>query len=141
MCIKDGFYGLNTSKMAKNTRKIGDIGERIACEYLVRKGFVVISRNYRKSWGEIDIIANKDSLIHFVEVKSAHTYFSFNDDSHHPEENVDGWKMKQIRKMIQTYFDENGKGLENQFCFHVICVYLDMVKRKAKVRMIENIIL
>lgn len=140
MCIRDDFNGLNASKMAKNTRKIGDIGERIACEYLVKKGFSIATRNYRKSWGEIDIIVNKDSLIHFVEVKSVG--FEGSDlDSHRPEENVHGWKMKQIRKMIQTYLDENNIGLEIEFAFHVICVYLNFGTKRAKVKMIENIIL
>lgn len=127
--------------MTKNTRKIGEIGERIACEYLVKNGFSVICRNYRKTWGEIDIIASKDSLINFFEVKSV-GFESLKDlDCHHPEENVDGWKLKQIRKMVQTYFDENYQGLEKEFAFHVVCVYLNFVTRKAKVKMIENIIL
>lgn len=126
--------------MTKNTRKIGELGELIACEYLVKKGFSITTRNYRKSWGEIDIIANKDSLIHFIEVKSVSNTSSVI-SGHNPEENVHGWKIRQIRKMVQTYFDENAFGLDTEFVFHVICVYLNYKTRKAKVRMIENIIL
>ena len=53
-----------------NKRKIGDIGENIACMFLVKRGFKVIGRNYLKKWGEIDIIAEKQGILHFVEVKS-----------------------------------------------------------------------
>lgn len=126
--------------MTTNTRKVGELGERIACEYLVKNGFCIETRNYRKRWGEIDIIANKDSLIHFIEVKSVSNCPTVI-NGHKPEENVDGWKIRQIRKMVQTYFDENDKGLEIEFAFHVICVYLNFETKKAKVRMIENIIL
>ncbi|MBV9159572.1 MAG: YraN family protein [Candidatus Kaiserbacteria bacterium] len=50
-------------------RPIGDMGESIAAQYLERKGFRIIDRNYLKPWGEIDIIAEKSGIIHFVEVK------------------------------------------------------------------------
>lgn len=51
-------------------RKIGDIGEELASMFLVKHGFEVIERNYRKKWGELDIIAAKDNLLHFIEVKT-----------------------------------------------------------------------
>ena len=54
-----------------NARKaVGEIGEEIACQFLERKGFKILERNYRKPWGEIDIIAEKDGVIRFVEVKA-----------------------------------------------------------------------
>jgi len=51
-------------------RRLGDIGENIACDFLKKRGFEILDRNYLKKWGEIDIVARKDSVIHFVEVKS-----------------------------------------------------------------------
>jgi len=47
---------------------IGRLGEDIATGYLKNRGFHIITRNYRKKWGEIDIIAKKDNVLHFVEV-------------------------------------------------------------------------
>lgn len=140
MCIKDGFYGLNMSNKEINNKDIGKLGEDIACKYLIKKGFFIVCRNYRKRWGELDIIADKDNHIHFIEVKSVCVSSFNNKNYHNPEENVDGWKIKQIRKMIWTYFDENNKGLEKEFYFHVICVYINMFRRFAKVNVIENII-
>ncbi len=51
-------------------QKVGDIGEKIACLFLKSKGFVVAGVNYRKPWGEIDIIVHKKGKIHFIEVKT-----------------------------------------------------------------------
>lgn len=57
-----------------STHKIGDMGETVACEYLARRGFAVVRRNYRfspgnRTRGEIDIIAEDGKYIIFAEVK------------------------------------------------------------------------
>jgi len=51
-------------------QRIGQIGEDCAVKYLENRGYKILERNYRKKYGEIDIIALKDSILHFVEVKS-----------------------------------------------------------------------
>ena len=51
-------------------KEVGRIGEGIATQFLERKGFRVVARNYRKPWGEIDIIAEKGGIVRFVEVKA-----------------------------------------------------------------------
>jgi len=42
-----------------NSQRIGELGEGVACEFLVRHGYSILERNYTKKWGEIDIIAQK----------------------------------------------------------------------------------
>jgi putative endonuclease len=126
-----------------NTIK-GRLGEKIACEYLVKRGFLIIDRNYRKKWGEIDIIATKDNIIHFIEVKSVSLSVCEKWESaekHRPEENVHRYKVLKIKKMILCYVEEKRQNREEDFAFHVICVYLNFVSRKAKIKIIENIIL
>lgn len=51
---------------------VGRYGEELACKYLENKGYRVLQQNYRKPWGEIDIIAKekKTGLLVFVEVKT-----------------------------------------------------------------------
>ena len=51
-------------------KKIGEWGERLAAEFLTKKGYEVIERNYRFSHGEIDLIVMKWELLVFVEVKA-----------------------------------------------------------------------
>lgn len=57
----------NESKM--NKRKVGAEYEQIAAQYLQSKGYRVLERNYRTSYGEIDIILEKDSCLVFCEIK------------------------------------------------------------------------
>ncbi len=118
-----------------DNREKGILGEDVASKFVERNGFRLLTRNYRKKWGEIDIIAMKDDGLHFFEVKSV------TDKRRRPEENVHSFKMKQIRKMVQTYLAETGRGTESQFHFHVLCVFMDMEKRRASVKWIKNVIL
>ena len=124
-----------------HTRSIGDIGENIACKYITNKGLQVIDRNYQKLWGELDIIAKKDKVIHFFEVKSVTASFSNELDIHRPEDNVHAYKLKHLRRIIETYLEDKGYGFDAEFYFHVLCVYMDMRTRKARVVWIDNIIL
>lgn len=58
-----------------NTRALGIIGEQVAVEYLSKSGYKILERNFATKMGEIDIIALKDGVIIFIEVKSRN-YFS-----------------------------------------------------------------
>ncbi|MCX6716067.1 MAG: YraN family protein [Candidatus Taylorbacteria bacterium] len=117
----------------------GRIGENLASRFLEKNGFTIVARNYMKKWGELDIVAQKDGTLHFVEVKSV-TYVQ-NDFIHTPEENVHAFKMSQIRRMIRTFLMETNRGVESEFYFHVLCVYMNMKTRKARIKWIKNIIL
>ncbi len=72
--------------------KIGQLGEDIATEILKAKGYYIIRRNFSCPYGEIDIIAIKDKIICFIEVKTRSTvqYGS-------PGEAVDLKKQRHIK--------------------------------------------
>lgn len=53
-----------------NSREIGDIGEQATVEFLVKNGYEILKRNYTVRGGEIDIIAKKNKVVAFVEVKT-----------------------------------------------------------------------
>lgn len=120
--------------------KVGKLGEDIATRFLVKHGFVVISRNYLKKFGELDIIAKKNGQIHFVEVKtvSCETPSKLH-DSYRPEDNISQNKLKRIGRTIQAYLLEFH--VKQDWEFHAITVVLDHTSKKAHVRMIENIII
>ena len=52
-----------------STRDVGRAGEGIAAKYLEKQGAAIIARNFTVRGGEIDLIAEKDDIVHFVEVK------------------------------------------------------------------------
>ncbi len=120
------------------TKERGDIGEKIASEWLSNKGFLVIERNYRKKWGEIDIVAAKDKIIHFIEVKSVS---GGGGGGYRPEDNVHEIKQKRLRRTIQTFLAERKYSSEAVFQFHIMAIYMDDETRKARVEFVENIIL
>lgn len=116
-------------------RKLGDIGENVACEFLRRRGLEIIDRNYLRKWGEIDIVAKKDSLIHFVEVKSVSHVTS----GYRAEDNMHPWKLKRLSRAMQTYLLE--KKLDCDWQLDLITVRIDEKNRNARVEIIENIII
>jgi putative endonuclease len=53
-----------------SAKRVGDLGEDAACQHLVRNGYEIVVRNFRWRHGELDIVARKDNVLAFVEVKS-----------------------------------------------------------------------
>ena len=60
-------------KVDTENRRLGDFGENAAAKLLKKKGYRILERNYAPEDGEIDIIAQKDGITAFVEVKTRHT--------------------------------------------------------------------
>ena len=124
-----------------NTKETGDLGETIACQFLMKKGFSIIERNYRKKWGEIDIIAQKAGVVRFIEVKSAvyknTDVFSRETEWYRPEEQVSLLKIKKIARTAETYMAE--KELDQDRQIDVIAVFLNYQTRKAHCRLYENV--
>lgn len=129
----------NMANINKNSREKGNDGEDIACKYLVGHGFLIQDRNYLKKWGEIDIIAVKDDITHFIEVKSVIDDGNLN--GHRPEDNVHEFKLKKLRRVIQTYLNDKKYDRDAEFKFHVITVRTEKATGKSFIRFIENIIL
>ena len=128
-----------------SSQKIGQLGEDIACKFLMKHGFSILERNYTKKWGEIDVIAKKEDRLYFIEVKavSCETLPDFKNENtfiKRPEENMHPWKLKRLSRTIQTYLIHNRIG-NTPWQFDVLLVYLDLGNRTARVRTIENVIL
>jgi len=111
-----------------STIKKGKKGEDIACRALKRDGYVILEKNYRLREGEIDIIAQHEDYICFVEVK-ARSSESFG----LPEESIINRKKERIIIAANTYIEENDlHGMSMRF--DVVAVNL----RTSKVRFTPN---
>src|SRR3989344_777581 len=120
----------------------GCVGEDVATQFLEQKGFKVIARNYRKPWGEIDIIAEKAGVVRFVEVKAV-SRESLSDVSremsnYRPEEQVHPSKLKKICRTAELYMANANDNRE--FQIDVVGVFLDMKSRKARCRLLEQVL-
>ena len=80
------------------TKELGDLGEKIACEYLVGKGFKILGKNWRISFGEIDIIARKARRYYFFEVKTGKSGGFVN-----PAENLTKEKLRKFLISVEHY--------------------------------------
>jgi putative endonuclease len=127
----------------KNTKQTGDMGEKVACEYLTKFGYTIIERNYWKKWGEIDIVAQKDNLVHFIEVKTVshetkgELEHAVSHETWRPEEQVHHFKLHQIAKALETWISENNYAGDWQI--DVLAIRIVPRETYATVDFIENI--
>ncbi|MCX6734187.1 MAG: YraN family protein [Candidatus Peregrinibacteria bacterium] len=82
----------------QTTKDIGDKGENLACRLLEERGYLIIDRNVRGRYGEVDIVAKKDNIYHFVEVR-LRTNVTFGT----PVETVNAKKRLRLKKTIEYY--------------------------------------
>lgn len=103
----------------------GRYGEKVALEYLLKKGYELVEQNFSITIpfkGEIDLIMrDKDRLV-FVEVK-----YKYNDKLGIPEEMIDWRKLGQIRRIAEIYIVLN-KPKEDRFRIDAVCILGDQIK-------------
>lgn len=122
-------------------QKIGKFGEEIGKRYLQNKHFDILDTNFQNhkgyKHGEIDIIASKENVLIFVEVK---TRIIQGNEEVFPEENITVSKLKNLEHIASTYIKE--KNLWNMsYRFDALAICIDRNFSVAKVRHIENIFL
>lgn len=95
----------------------GKAGEQIASQFLQRKGYRIIEKNWRYRRAEIDIIAEKNNWLIFVEVKTrTNTFFGT------PDSFVDSKKQRLLVDAAVVYMNQND--FEGEFRFDIIAIVL-----------------
>jgi putative endonuclease len=82
--------------------ELGRLGEQLAAEHLVRRGFEIVERNYRTRWGELDIVAFDGRTLAFCEVKTRRT----SPGGAWPLEAVRWDKRSRVRRMAGSWLNE-----------------------------------
>ncbi len=121
-----------------NSSSVGKTGEDIACSFLIGRKHIILDRNFRKPYGEIDIISKIGDILHFIEVKSVKVG---NGEDYMPEQNVHYKKRLRLAKTIKSYLAEKKFPLDTEYVIDVIAIFLDFDTRKARIRVTENVIL
>ncbi len=84
-------------------KEIGTWGERVAAEYLKRKGFTILDKNVARKTGELDLVAKKGDVLHIVEVKSVVCEnFPSPGSSHYSFDPADNLHAAKVRKVVRT---------------------------------------
>lgn len=126
------------------TKELGDLGEKLACEYLVKKGFKIVGKNWRTYlrqgfggqviFGELDIIARKkskfftraDKTIHFVEVKTLRQAQGRpSDEDFFPEDHVNYKKQQKLKNLAQIWLQKNKYPQNVPYQIDVIGILVD----------------
>ncbi len=108
----------------------GKKGEEIAAELLKNKGYEIVERNWRNKFGEIDIIAKKDEILVFVEVKT-----KIGEVFGLPEEMVGAGKLQKVRNMATVYL----KGKDTLCRIDVVAVVLEDDNSISRINHYENV--
>lgn len=96
-------------KQPQNNRSTGQTGEELAEDYLCKKDFQILEKNFRCGLTEIDLIASIESILVFIEVK---TRF---DPIIDPERAVSKAKQRNIRRAAEDYLRQNPDWPEHRF--------------------------
>ncbi|MEK7135898.1 MAG: YraN family protein [Patescibacteria group bacterium] len=92
---------------SKTRKEVGAMGEKVAAEYLRRRGFSIRDRNFVRKTGELDIIAEKENTLHFVEVKTILTNEFLDDkntrDDYDPSLNLHEAKIRKVARTGEWY--------------------------------------
>ena len=126
-------------------KTVGNQGELLTANHLKRKGFTILGMNYRKKWGEIDVIVKNENKVHFVEVKTV-SYETKADleaavlrGTHKPEDNVHQFKLKKLARAIETWLAEYK--WTGDFQIDVAAVRIVPRETYATIKIIANIII
>ncbi len=133
-------------------QQLGVFGEKIAENYLKKKGYKILDKNYffksalRQKKAEIDIVAQKEDVISFVEVKTSYYTnhkirrpLKFMIDAFPPEERVNFQKQKKIIKAAESWLVKKRLSLDSKWQIDVVAIKLDLEKKKARLSHFKNI--
>jgi len=111
-------------------KELGKQGERLAAEYLARAGYKIVARNYRSRLGELDLVAEEQGVVVFVEVKTRRDGAAVS-----PFEAVTRAKRRQIARVALDYLARHCQG-ERATRFDVVAVTL--VGGEPRIELMKN---
>lgn len=113
--------------------KTGTLGEQLACDHLVSRGYEIVDRNWRCARGEIDIVARDGACWAFVEVKTRRGR-----GAGLPEDAITPRKIARLMELAQTYLAENAlDGVD--WRIDVVAVELDGRDEVSRLQLVPGV--
>lgn len=112
--------------MQNESQKIGQVGEEIATDYLKKKGYKILARNFKTKCGELDIIASKNKIIIFIEVKTLQQTKD-RPSEFLPEDEITFHKASQLQKMTQIYLSHKKLPLDIDQQIDIIAIEFNTI--------------
>ena len=116
-----------------HNQRIGEFGETLAKNYLIKRGYRIFDTNVKISYQELDIVALKDGWIIFVEVKTRISQF------YGPAENAFQFtKLRRLKLGMEMYLGDKNLSAENARA-DLITVDIDRIKKTAKIKHYQDV--
>ncbi len=115
-------------------KSTGALGEKLAQDFLKKKGYNILEANYRCREGEIDIVARQKDCLVFVEVRT-----KSNLEFGTPEESITTTKMRHLERAAQ-YYRQNHDKLPDSWRIDLVAIELDVNNKPKRIELIENAI-
>ena len=113
-------------------RDTGILGEKLAKDFLEKRGYHILATNYRCPEGEIDIIARHNDYLVFIEVRAKRSL-----EFGSPEESITATKMQRLRACAYRYQQEHDN-LPSSWRIDVVAVEIDEKGKPLRIELIEN---
>ena len=110
----------------------GNLGEKLAAEFLNKQGYTVLQTNYRCPEGEMDIIARQKDCLVFIEVRTRR-----GKEFGSPEESITPAKMEKLRR-VAAHYRQVHDDMPDAWRIDVVAVELDRQNRPLRIELIEN---
>ncbi len=114
-------------------KNLGKLGEDLALKLLKSKGYHILAKNFHSRFGEIDIVAQENSVLVFVEVKTR-----WSEKFGTPEEAITPWKIRRIIKAGE-YFKLTHPGLPESLRLDAVVIDLATQGKLKRIDLIKNL--
>jgi len=113
-------------------KKLGQIGEQTAAEFLQGRGYKVIEKNFHTRYGEIDLVCRYKKQLVFVEVKTRSSrLFGY------PEEAITPAKLQKISQAAELYLEK--KNLSVRWRIEVVAILINHRQQSLNIQHLTNI--
>ncbi len=113
-------------------RETGILGEKLAKDFLEKRGYRILEVNYRCPEGEIDIIARHRDYLVFVEVRTKRSL-----EFGSPEESITPTKRERLRT-VASHYQQTHNNLPQLWRIDVVAIELDQKGKPSRIELIEN---
>jgi putative endonuclease len=115
-----------------NKKIIGRLGEDLALDLLLRKGYKLVERNFEIEEGEIDLIMRFKNMTVFVEVRTR-----VNEDDSLPEDSIGTIKIRKVEEIAEYYIFKHN--ISAQCRIDAVCILLDSERKVLSIKHFQDI--
>jgi len=109
---------------------IGNLGEKLACKFVRKKGYKILERNHRQKWGELDIIAlAPDKTLIFIEVKTMRI-LEGSDWGLSPEDQLTRAKLSKLQRTASIYANNRMDLISDDKGWRIDLIAIDIKNKK-----------